>query len=72
MKHLTLVLACVLLTGCAQTVWTKPGATEANFIQDRAGCTAQAAAAADPIFAQMFLGDCLRGKGWTSERRPRE
>lgn len=55
--------------GCATTTWVKPGGTAADFESDKAACSFQVSAAADPIFAALHYGDCLRGRGWTAERR---
>lgn len=58
----------LLLAGCAQTVWSKPDATAADFERDKAACRFQTAGSGDPIFAALYLGDCMRGRGWTSSR----
>lgn len=60
-----IALAALLLTGCASKVWVKDGATAADFERDKSACMFQTAAAGDPIFAAMFLPDCLRGRGYT-------
>ena len=56
--------AGMLLTGCARAMLTKPGGTAEMYEADKAACFSQAASAGDPIFASLFLNDCMRGKGW--------
>jgi hypothetical protein len=60
----------VALVGCARTVWVTPGATAADFERDKSACTFEASRASHPIFAAMFLPDCLRGRGWSQQRQP--
>jgi hypothetical protein len=64
-----IVLTALLLTGCAGHVWVKDGATAADFERDMSGCMFQTAAAGDPIFAALFLPDCLRGRGYTQQKK---
>ena len=63
------ILIVLSLAGCASTVWVRPGSGPAEFERDWAGCKFDAMRAADPIFATLYLGDCMRGRGWVSERR---
>jgi hypothetical protein len=67
MKTLTVLTCAVILTGCATTTFTKPGATAEDFERDRAACRFAAHAAGDPILAMLAVPDCLRGKGWVRE-----
>jgi hypothetical protein len=62
------LLAALLLTACARPTWSKPGATVGDFERDKSACQFEAARGGDPILASMFLPDCLRGRGWTTER----
>jgi hypothetical protein len=68
-KHASFgALIILLVAGCARTVWTKPGATTADFERDKSACTFEAARGGDAFVAAMFLPDCLRGRGWKQVR----
>jgi hypothetical protein len=68
MKTTTLMIAALLLTGCAQKVWMKDGATAGDFERDKSACMFRVSTASDPFFASLFLGDCLKGRGYTLEQ----
>lgn len=82
MRAIAIILACVGLAACAQARWMKPGATTADFDQDKVACQYEAAKATgnmstndNPVAAG--IGEavrqnditmlCLRTKGWTRE-----
>jgi hypothetical protein len=67
-RLVTIAIIAISITGCARAVWTQAGATEADFNRDKSACSFEAARAGDPIFAAMFLPDCLRGRGWTQQK----
>lgn len=60
----------ILLVGCSGTVWSKPGGTVEDFERDKHACVYGSATAGDPIFAALFLPDCLQGKGWVRGPAP--
>ncbi len=67
---LTVLLA---LGGCAQSVWVKPGATQAQFQQDKQQCIYEAelhGQNANPFNILYLVPDCLRAKGYTQMRKP--
>lgn len=63
------LLLAVALGGCARAVWTHPTKTATDFESDRSACRFDVSRAADPAFAAMHLGDCMRGKGWRQVRQ---
>jgi hypothetical protein len=65
MKTVVLTILILLLSGCAQRIWTNAsGGTAADFERDKSACFFQATAAGSPIFAALHLEDCMKGKGW--------
>lgn len=61
-----MVALAALAAGCAPMVWTKPGATEQAFYQDRGACQAQAFSIpnAPPMQLAIVFSSCMQGKGW--------
>lgn len=62
-------IALFALAGCAarqEYVWTRPGATDQEFYQDRGQCNAQAFAVpgGNLMQAVMVQNSCMQGKGW--------
>lgn len=53
--RLAALFGCVLVTGCAQYQWQKPGATQAEFNQDTYQCQMQAASAFPAVIVQQQL-----------------
>lgn len=68
MKKIALI-AVMLLAGCAQRSWAKPGATMQEFERDKSYCMAEGSQAAggDPLvgFLSGQMDMCMRGRGWT-------
>lgn len=65
------ILFCVLLFGCAQSVWVKPGADQQAFQTDRYACERDSRQSggfgtgiAGAIEAQNFFNGCLVARGW--------
>jgi hypothetical protein len=65
------VLAAVLLSGCAQKVWVKPGATQEEFRMDRYQCEKDVRQSGhfDSGFLgtmemQQFFNECMNAKGY--------
>ena len=65
----TVLIAGVLLTGCAQTVWDKPGVTEADWRRDLYECH-YAVAALPPIAQERW--DVLNSAAWWSIARQQQ
>lgn len=69
------IVLSVLIAGCAaqtESVWVKPGSTDAQFYQDRGQCQAQAFGGTPMSTMQVALvfSGCMQGKGWYTEERP--
>jgi hypothetical protein len=80
MRHLTLALTLVLLTGCAiadigqatYREWSRDGATEQDLARDRRICTQQAqrpTAGGEPTISAQAAESrrfiaCMEAKGW--------
>jgi hypothetical protein len=75
MRHLLIaVMTAGVLAGCgaaAQTVYVKPGATQAEFQRDEQACLMQAVGAIEnkiATFSQTInreaFDDCMRARGW--------
>lgn len=67
-------LAAALLAGCAtqpQSVWVKPGGSEAEFNRDNGQCKAQAFSVPGVSLMQALLvtRSCMEGKGWSEVPR---
>lgn len=64
----TLLLASVLLAGCAtqQFVWRKAGANSEDYYRDRGQCQAQAfqGGVGSLMQAAIIMNGCMQGKGW--------
>jgi hypothetical protein len=81
MKAITLLAILLTLSGCAQTVWTKSGSTEADLEKDTLQCqrdvetrnpafnqpnqSAKAALASSRII-EDDINSCLSSKGWAA------
>lgn len=70
------VAVCVLLAGCmatTETRWEKPGATQADFHQDRGQCMERVFSAtfASPYQQQGIYISCMAGKGWYTREVPK-
>jgi hypothetical protein len=70
------VLAIVALTGCAQKVWNKPGATQQDFQTDSYACEKDARQSgyfggglAGAINFQGFEARCMNAHGWYLEQQ---
>lgn len=48
MRIMILILACLFVAGCAEKVWTKPGASNADFYRNKAACEMGAAGIPQP------------------------
>lgn len=48
MRTVFIVLACLFVAGCAEKVWTKPGASNADFYRNKAACEMGAAGIPQP------------------------
>ncbi|TAK62300.1 hypothetical protein [Methylobacter sp.] len=80
---IVLVVGVILMTGCAQTIYVKPGATPAQLAKDNADCqydvvknTPTYDGVSDPIAAgiamherkQAILEACYASKGYRAKR----
>jgi len=67
MRHLGFViLTAVLLTGCAEKHWTKPGATLEDFKRDSHACGLEARRGVyigTPVNKRLYRG-CMRARGY--------
>jgi hypothetical protein len=66
MNAIAIILFVVLtvLAGCANTVWTKPGMTLAQFEMDKADCAHTTALAGAVVMQPQVMDTCLRSKGY--------
>lgn len=65
-----ILLAAAMLIGCAPTVWTKPGTTDAQFAQDKQACVYDAekhTPNGDPFNEYFLAKECMKAKGYTSQ-----
>jgi uncharacterized protein YceK len=75
MKWMLIVLAVLVLAGCAPHVnWTKPGVSGEQFAHDAADCQYEGnkATATDPnMFAQLMANNlaaqCMQARGYSRE-----
>lgn len=76
LTKLVAATAILATTACAQTMWTKPGATQETFNQDKAFCqmtalsgaglsTDMASAGLAGIHQQQIATLCMQSKGYT-------
>jgi hypothetical protein len=89
MKHKVLIAASIaaavfLLGACAQKVWTKPGATQSDFGQDRYACLQQSQQHASSAYVNsaggvanegaitngLLFNGCMNSKGWSLGDQP--
>jgi hypothetical protein len=83
MIRFTLLLILFAMSGCAQTVWSKNGATESDLARDRTQCQIDIEAAnpsftnpnrpmkqavADSNRFEDLLNNCLTSKGWAASK----
>ena len=73
---LIVAVAGPLLGGCAQTVWDKPGATQADFQRDSYDCERDmrqsgyfGGGIVGALNASGFESRCMMAKGYTPEKR---
>ena len=61
----------LVLAGCGQMVWVKPGASNQDFYMDRGQCQAQAfgVPGASNLQIALVYNSCMQGKGWYQERQ---
>lgn len=69
-------MGLVTLTGCAQIVWNKPGATQQDFQRDSYQCERDARQSgyfggglAGAINFREFQQRCMMAAGWTPTRQ---
>jgi len=64
-----LALASAAMAGCSPTVWTKPGADDAQFSQDKQACIYDAekhTANGDPFNEYFLAKECMKARGYTN------
>jgi hypothetical protein len=70
LRFLTSLALAVTLTACSVHM-TKPGATTADFEQDKATCDYQVSAVSIPAMSLVthydLMQKCLKARGWTPE-----
>jgi hypothetical protein len=72
-RYIVLGVLAGLMTGCTQTAWIRPGATQADFAADRDACIRDANGGyfGYGINAQLnyqgYVERCLRARGYTLE-----
>lgn len=66
MIRIALIIASLLLAGCAENYWVKNGASTQEFEMDKAQCNAQALSVPNVTIPMLAIiqNQCLRGKGW--------
>lgn len=74
MRALPSVLLGVLLTGCGQHYWSKPGGSYTDFAVDHRACAQESALMATPskeygVVSLELYRRCLAARGWTREQR---
>ncbi len=72
-RVIVLALVSFGLSGCAQTIWDKPGATQADYNKDTYECekdTRQSGYFGGGLVGSMrmkeFYGKCMVAHGWTA------
>ena len=72
-RVIVLALVSFGLSGCAQTIWDKPGATQADFNRDSYECekdTRQSGYFGGGLSGSLrmkeFYGKCMVARGWTA------
>ena len=76
-RHLLLIgTVCVALTGCAQNVWNKPGASQQDFVTDQYGCERDARQSGGfgtglvgAIEVQNYFNRCMGAHGWSLQNK---
>lgn len=68
MKHLSIVLSFLVLSGCA-TNYLKPGASNQARDKDLTDCQAKFGQAGfpRPLFGPDFIDQCMSGAGWSKQ-----
>jgi hypothetical protein len=78
MRWATAIAICsLLLAGCMDRYWTRPGGTQQGFYQDLAACHPQGGWCADwgsgwagnGCVSEDGIRQCLRARGWISAGR---
>lgn len=71
-----ILIATLLLAGCAPTVWYKAGATQADFNTDSYGCEKDArqsgyfgSGLAGALEMKDFYGRCMVAHGYTARKQ---
>jgi hypothetical protein len=64
-----MLLACLLLIGCAQQPnfhWERGGSSDRDFYQDSGYCKAQAFSVSSGLIMQIAIvyTGCMEGRGW--------
>lgn len=60
------ILTAILVTGCAERHWTKPGATREDFNRDSSACAREARRSVyigTPVNKRLYRG-CMRARGY--------
>jgi len=70
------LIGCVVLFGCAPTIWVKPGATQADYNRDSYGCEKDARQSGyfgggliGAVNMEQFEERCMVAHGWAKERQ---
>lgn len=70
------ILILIILGGCAQNVWVKPGANQESFRADNYGCERDSRQSGGfgtglvgAIEAQAFFNRCMTARGWSLQER---
>lgn len=77
MKNLTIIAGLALvLGGCAQTIWLKPGASQQDFVSDQYSCnrdTHQSGHFGEGLIGainmQEFYDSCMNAHGWYAQKK---
>ncbi len=76
LKLLAIILATLILNGCAPTLYVKPGASEQDWSRDYNDCLVKANQAgytggdlAANLNRSNFLDMCVQGQGWTVQTK---
>ncbi|WP_448187722.1 hypothetical protein [Azospirillum sp. sgz301742] len=70
MYRIALLATVITLSGCATTVYNKPGATQAQLDQDIAACQYKLQTVGDGVpWPHLLQGCMLYEKGWTLAKK---
>jgi hypothetical protein len=66
MRPFLIALLIFIISGCSESVWTRPDWDEETFYRENGQCSAMADSISRPYPGQLqrVYESCMRGKGW--------